>query len=65
MADLLDPAVTVVAQHPRDIGRKAAEMLFARIDGLATPTRQQEIATTLVPRGSGEILPNPDRMPDG
>jgi LacI family transcriptional regulator len=57
LADLLEPAVTVVAQDPQVIGRLAAEQLFRRIDGDASPFTQAVVPTVLVPRGSGEIRP--------
>jgi LacI family transcriptional regulator len=55
LADLLDPPVTVVAQEPVAIGRIAAELLFARLDGDRSPGRDVVVPTRLVPRGSGEI----------
>jgi LacI family transcriptional regulator, galactose operon repressor len=55
LADLLEPAVTVVAQDPARIGRTAADALFERIDGRDGPPREIRIATTLIPRGSGEL----------
>lgn len=55
LADLLDPAVTVVAQDPAALGRTAAELLFARLDGDRSPSRHVVVPTRLVPRGSGEI----------
>lgn len=55
LADLLDPGVTVVAQDPSAIGREAASMLFARIDGDESPTTKRIIETTFLTRGSGEI----------
>ena len=55
LADLLEPAVTVVAQDPARIGRTAAGALFERIDGRDGPPREIRIPTTLIPRGSGEI----------
>jgi LacI family transcriptional regulator len=58
LADLLQPAVTVVAQDPATIGRTAAEALFARIDGYTGDPRQFWIPTTLIRRGSGEIRPS-------
>lgn len=58
LADLLDPGVTVVAQAPSEIGRVAAELLLARIDGDAAPARRRVVPTTLIARGSGE-LPGP------
>ena len=53
--DLLQPAVTVVAQDAVEIGRVAAEMLFERIDGASPEPRTAIIPTRLVIRGSGEI----------
>jgi LacI family transcriptional regulator len=58
MADLLDPGITVVAQHPESIGALAAERLFARLDGDTQAPRTFIVPTTLIPRGTGEILPN-------
>jgi LacI family transcriptional regulator len=55
LADLLEPAVTVVAQDPAAMGRTAAHALFERIDGAAGPPREFQILTKLVPRGSGEL----------
>ena len=57
LADMLDPGVTVVAQDPYAIGRAAAELLFARLDGYAGPSQHRTISTRLVIRGSGEISP--------
>lgn len=54
LADLL--GVTVVAQDPGRMGRTAAGALFERIDGYAGPPREIRIPTTLIPRGSGEIV---------
>jgi len=55
LADLLDPAVTVVAQDPMTMGRTAARALFERIDGAIGPAREFWIPTRLIRRGSGEI----------
>jgi LacI family transcriptional regulator len=55
LADMLDPAVTVVAQDPTTLGRTAAELLFARLDGDRGPPRHVVVPTTLLPRGSGEL----------
>jgi LacI family transcriptional regulator len=58
LADLLNPAVTVVAQDSPGLGRTAAQLLFRRLDGLTTdaPTRT-ELPARLIARGSGEIPP--------
>ena len=57
LADLLVPRVSVVAQDPTAIGRAAAELLFARLDGDRGPPRHIVLLTRLIPRGSGEIRP--------
>ena len=58
LADLLEPGLTVIAQDPTRIGRTAADLLFARIDGDASPTRHVVSDVRLIVRGSGE-LPGP------
>jgi LacI family transcriptional regulator len=55
LADLLDPAVTVVAHDPMELGRIAAELLFRRLDGDPSPSQHVVCSVRLVPRGSGEI----------
>ena len=63
LADKLTPPVTVVAQDPAAIGATAAQLLFARINGDASPARQVVLLTRLIARGSGEI-PAPASCPD-
>jgi LacI family transcriptional regulator len=57
-ADLLSPAVTVVAQDPGTIGRTAVALLFDRIDGDRSAPRTVEVPTRLLVRGSGELPPH-------
>jgi LacI family transcriptional regulator len=57
LADVVEPAVTVVAQDPAAMGRKAAELLFRRIDGDGGEPAEVIVRTGLVVRGSGEIAP--------
>jgi LacI family transcriptional regulator len=57
LADLLEPAVTVIAQDPAMMGRTAAEALFRRIEGDTGPPGEHWIPTSLVRRGSGELPP--------
>ncbi|XVQ84430.1 LacI family DNA-binding transcriptional regulator [Microbispora siamensis] len=59
LADLL--GITVVAQDPARLGRTAADLLFMRLSGDEGPTSRIELATRLVPRGSGERPPLPRR----
>ncbi len=63
LADLVEPAVTVVAQDPAAMGRAAARALFERIDGDTRPPREFWIPTRLIRRGSGELPPKPVRTP--
>jgi LacI family transcriptional regulator len=57
LADVVRPAVTVVAQDPELMGRTAAELLFGRRDGYAGGARSVVIPSRLEVRGSGEIPP--------
>jgi LacI family transcriptional regulator, galactose operon repressor len=57
LADMLDPAISVVAQDPQGIGRAAADQLFRRLDGDRALALHQVIPVTLIARGSGEIPP--------
>jgi LacI family transcriptional regulator len=57
LADLLEPGITVIAQDPSTMGRKAAEQLFKRIDGEDSPSVHLIVPTRLITRGSGEIRP--------
>ena len=57
LGDLLEPGVTVVAQNPQEIGRMAAERVFARLEGDHSPAVRTIVPTRLIERGSGEIPP--------
>ncbi|KQQ05801.1 LacI family transcriptional regulator [Rathayibacter sp. Leaf185] len=59
LAELLHPAVSVIAQDPTRIGRTAAERVFLRLDGEDAPAQTFVIPTTLIARGSAEIPPRP------
>jgi LacI family transcriptional regulator len=54
LADMIDPAITVVAQDPQALGRTAAGQLFRRLDGDVGPAVNLVIPVTLISRGSGE-----------
>jgi LacI family transcriptional regulator, galactose operon repressor len=41
------------------LGRRAAELVFSRLDGYAGPARTALIPSTLIARGSGELAPRP------
>ena len=54
LADLLSPPVSVVAHHPEELGRAAAEMLFERMNGDDSPHRSVVFPARVIPRGSAE-----------
>ena len=57
LADLLEPAITVVAQDAGALGRAAAEQLFRRLDGDRSPSVHEVLSNRLITRGSGEVRP--------
>lgn len=58
-SDLIEPAVTVVAQDPMAMGRTAASLLFARLAAESRTVERIVLPTRLIARGSGEIPPEP------
>lgn len=54
-ADLVEPGLTTVEQDPTEMGRRAAEVLFRRMNGERGETAVLTLPTRLWPRGSGEI----------
>ncbi|MFI7403458.1 LacI family DNA-binding transcriptional regulator [Streptomyces sp. NPDC049541] len=54
LAEALEPALTVVAQDPEEIGRAAAATALARLDGDRSRARTITVPTRLIVRGSGE-----------
>jgi len=59
LADVLEPALTVVRQDLRRIGDEVGRLLFNRLDGDTSPAVHVVLDPTLVVRGSGEIAPPP------
>jgi LacI family transcriptional regulator len=59
LADMVDPAISVVAQNPLGLGRAAAQLLFRRLDGDTSPPVHDVLPVDLIARGSGEIPPTP------
>ncbi|NWF26937.1 LacI family DNA-binding transcriptional regulator [Streptomyces sp. PKU-EA00015] len=55
LAEVLEPALTVVAQNPSALGTAAATTALSRLDGDRTRARTVTIPTRLVARGSGEL----------
>ena len=57
LADLVRPAISVMAHDPAQLGTLAAERLFARLDGDTSAVQTVVVAAKLIARGSGEIPP--------
>ncbi len=57
LADIVHPGISVVPQHPRNLGRRAAEILFGRIGGEVHPPIRDVVECEIVARGSGELPP--------
>lgn len=55
LAEALEPALTVVAQDPEEIGTTAATVALARLDGDRSRARTITVPTRLIIRGSGEL----------
>jgi LacI family transcriptional regulator len=61
LADLIEPAVTVVNQDPASIGQKAVLQLFARLLGDKSPAQTVVMPTRLIVRESGRLSPSSPR----
>lgn len=61
VAEMVNPRISVVRQDTYEIGRRAMDLLLARLDGDDSPVRVETVPTELVTRGSGEIAPPPPR----
>jgi len=55
LADMLPVPVTVVRHDPAEMGRIAADLAYARLDGEDALPRRHIIECELVARGSGEV----------
>jgi LacI family transcriptional regulator len=56
MAEILEPAVTVLDHSAREIAKAAIHRLFTRIDGVNLENEKIVIPLNIIPRGSGEII---------
>jgi LacI family transcriptional regulator len=61
LADMLQPAVTVVVQDPAAMGKLSAELLLRRIAADDSAPRLHVIPTRLIVRESAEAVPRPSR----
>ncbi len=57
LADLLDPAISLVTQDIHVMGNIATQLLFDRLDGLKSPYEKRVVPTTFAQRASGLIRP--------
>jgi LacI family transcriptional regulator len=57
LASALEPGISVVPQQPWELGRRAAEQLFRRIEGDHGPALLDILPHVVIERGSGEIAP--------
>jgi LacI family transcriptional regulator len=57
LADLVRPAISVMAQDPTRLGTLSAERIFVRLDGDNSPVHTVVVPAKLIARGSGEIPP--------
>ncbi|MEV4139424.1 substrate-binding domain-containing protein [Dactylosporangium sp. NPDC049742] len=57
LADLLQPAITVIAQDSDTIGRTAIDLLHQRMTDHTRPVQTVTIGVELIVRGSGELPP--------
>lgn len=55
LAEYLAPDLAVMAYDPADVGRAAAELLFARLGGYDGPARRVEVPATLYARSSDTV----------
>jgi LacI family transcriptional regulator len=56
LAAVVEPGITVMAQDPAELGRRAAERLIERMQGDQSPPTVFTIPTRLLIRGSTELL---------
>lgn len=54
-ADMLDPPLSVAPQNPRELGRRAGDLLYRRLEGFDGPPQVVELPVEIIERGSGEI----------
>lgn len=61
MADLLDPALSVIDQDPAQLGRLAAERILLRLEEVSDePTTTNVLAVSLIERASCKLGARPD-----
>ena len=63
VAEMVDPAISVIRQDTYEIGTRAIDLLLARLDGDDSTVRLEVVPSTLVARGSGEIALRQDIAP--
>jgi len=57
LGEMIDPGISVVSQNPYEMGRRAAQRVFSRLEGDESEAATIVVPSELVHRGSGEIRP--------
>ena len=57
LASVVEPGITVMPQSPRELGQRAAHLLFTRLAGDTGPPVVDILHDEMIVRGSGEIAP--------
>jgi LacI family transcriptional regulator len=57
MAQVVEPKISVIEHSPRELGRLAAERIFAKIDGGEFEPETIMGNLSIIRRGSGELPP--------
>jgi LacI family transcriptional regulator len=57
LAELLDPAVSLVTQDVQAMGKIATQLLFERLNGMNSPYEERVVPTTFTERASSAIKP--------
>jgi LacI family transcriptional regulator len=57
MAQVIEPKISVIDHSPRELGRLAAQRIFAKIDGAEFEPEIIMGNLSIIRRGSGELPP--------
>jgi LacI family transcriptional regulator len=57
LSDVVQPGISTLPQHPQQLGRRAGQLLFDRMENAAIPVTTEIRLAKVVARGSGELRP--------
>jgi LacI family transcriptional regulator len=57
LSDVVEPGISLIPQQPRELGRRAGELLFRRLNGATDEPVREILTSPIIERGSGEIRP--------